>query len=167
MRKIWMVIALCIASLAIVFGWTAIGEIQKSADDASVQEIRRDSSEVWAVQTLQQMTIEEKIGQLFMTDVYSCRSEKHFQAVANLVKDYHIGGLIFMKGGPVRQAIMTNRLQEMAKTKLLIGMDAEWGLGMQLDSVPSFPRQMTLGSANKPEQVYAMGKDIARQMKLL
>lgn len=168
MRKVWILIALSCICIAIVFGFT-----EHEAKDRNLPTTKSKpdsfivSSEAWATQTLQQMTLDEKIGQLFMADAYSCRSEKHFKALANLVENHHIGGLIFMKGGPVRQAIMTNRLQAMAKTKLLIGMDAEWGLGMQLDSVPSFPRQMTLGSANKPEQVYAMGKDIARQMKLL
>lgn len=169
MRKIWIAFAFLSIGIAITLGFTGL---IKSPDRDSLQAISKADSvdnegEVWAANALKRMTLEEKIGQLFMADAYSCRSEKHFKTLANLVQNQHIGGLIFMKGGPVRQAIMTNRLQAMAKTKLLIGMDAEWGLGMQLDSVPSFPRQMTLGSANKPEQVYAMGKDIARQMKLL
>ncbi|MFY8033351.1 MAG: glycoside hydrolase family 3 N-terminal domain-containing protein, partial [Flexibacteraceae bacterium] len=156
MRKAWILIAISIVCIAIVFGFTEQAKDRNLPPTISKSDSLNISAEAWATQTLQQMTLEEKIGQLFMADAYSCRSEKHFKALANLVENHHIGGLIFMKGGPVRQAIMTNRLQSMAKTKLLIGMDAEWGLGMQLDSVPSFPRQMTLGSANKPEQVYAM-----------
>jgi beta-glucosidase-like glycosyl hydrolase len=167
MRKVWILIAISCVCIAIVFGFTEKAKDYTVPPTTSKKDSININAEAWATQTLQQMTLEEKIGQLFMADAYSCRSEKHFKVLANLVENHHIGGLIFMKGGPVRQAIMTNRLQALAKTKLLIGMDAEWGLGMQLDSVPSFPRQMTLGSANKPEQVYAMGKDIARQMKLL
>ncbi len=30
----------------------------------------------------------------------------------------------------------------------LIGMDAEWGLGMRLDSTYAFPWNMTLGAIN-------------------
>lgn len=169
MRKIWIAIAVLCSSLAIAFGLAGLSQNKESnqISGANNPDSAKNESQTWVANTLNNMSLDEKIGQLFMADAYSCRSEKHFATLANLVKEHHIGGLIFMKGGPVRQAIMTNRLQAIAKTKLLIGMDAEWGLGMQLDSVPCFPRQMTLGSANKPEQVYAMGKDIARQMKLL
>ena len=37
-------------------------------------------------------------------------------------------------GGPVRQAQLTNRYQQKSKVPLLIGIDAEWGLSMRLDS---------------------------------
>ena len=53
----------------------------------------------------------------------------------------------------------------MAKTPLLISIDAEWGLGMRLDSTVSFPLQMTLGAIQEDEIIFEMGSEIARHCK--
>lgn len=49
----------------------------------------------------------------------------------------------------------------------MIAMDAEWGLGMRLDSTISFPRQMMLGAIDNNQLIYTMGAEIARQMQRL
>jgi len=59
-------------------------------------------------------------------------------------KSWNVGGVCFFKGTPFRQAELTNRWQKNIQTPLLIGIDAEWGLGMRLDSAFTFPKQMTL-----------------------
>src|SRR5215217_5366061 len=78
-----------------------------------------------------------------------------------------LSGLIFMQGGPERQAILTNRYQQMAQVPLLLAMDAEWGLGMRLDSVISFPKQMMLGASDDTALAYALGMAVAYQCKRL
>src|SRR5690606_306680 len=70
-------------------------------------------------------------------------------------------------GGPVRQAHLTNRYQSLSKVPLFIAIDGEWGLGMRLDSVISYPKQITLGAITDNRYIYNMGAEIARQMKLL
>lgn len=62
---------------------------------------------------------------------------------------------------------MTNQLQAKSKIPLWIGMDAEWGLGMRLDSTMNFPKQMTLGAIQNNNFIYKMGAEIARQAKLI
>lgn len=126
-----------------------------------------ENSDEWAKRVFESMTLEQRIGQLFMVAAYSNKDEAHIAALEELVRNYHIGGLIFFQGGPVRQAMMCNRLQSAAQTPLLIGMDAEWGLSMRLDSTPGFPRQMTLGAIHDDQLIYEMGKEIARQFKRL
>jgi beta-N-acetylhexosaminidase len=84
-----------------------------------------------------------------MIAAYSNRDEKHFAQIEKLVRDYNLGGLIFMQGGPVRQAILTNRYQAAAQTPLMMAIDGEWGLSMRLDSTTIFPRQMTLGASTR------------------
>ncbi len=121
----------------------------------------------WAEKRLQKMTIDEKLGQLFMVAAYSNKSENHVKEIKELVNEYHIGGLIFFQGGPLRQAHLTNLYQKLAKTPLMIAMDAEWGLSMRLDSTVRYPWQMTLGAIQDEQLVYEMGKDIARQCKRL
>ncbi|MFT5915764.1 MAG: beta-glucosidase-like glycosyl hydrolase/CubicO group peptidase (beta-lactamase class C family) [Flammeovirgaceae bacterium] len=129
---------------------------------------RQETESAWVEQVFSKMSEEEKIGQLFMMAAYSNRDLAHQKHIESLITKYHIGGLIFMQGGPVKQAKLTNRYQSIAKIPLMISMDAEWGLGMRLrDSTISYPRQMTLGAIGDNKHIFAMGKEIARQCKRL
>lgn len=121
----------------------------------------------WAQIQLETMTLDQKLGQLFMVAAYSNKGEEHEKFIDNLVSKYHIGGLIFFQGGPVRQARLTNRYQRKAKTPLMIAMDAEWGLNMRLDSTVRYPWQMTMGAIQNEDLVYDMGKDLALQCQRL
>lgn len=132
-----------------------------------VYSLDQSQREKWADQTLKSMTLDEKIGQLFMVAAYSNRDKAHEESLAKLITENHIGGLIFFQGGPVRQALMQNRLQALSKIPLMIGMDAEWGLGMRLDSTMNFAKQMTLGAHPNGDLIYEMGAEIARQCKRL
>ncbi|MEX0884794.1 MAG: glycoside hydrolase family 3 N-terminal domain-containing protein, partial [Cyclobacteriaceae bacterium] len=119
----------------------------------------------WVDSVFHSMTFEERIGQLFMVAAYSNKGPEHKEEISRLIEEQHLGGLIFFQGGPVRQAHLSNHYQYISKTPLFIAMDAEWGLGMRLDSVLQFPKQMTLGAAEDDGLVYMMGKEIARQFK--
>ncbi len=123
----------------------------------------------WADSLLQTLSLEEKIGQLFMIAAWSDPKHKEYNPtqVANLIEQYHIGGIIFMQGSPGRQAILTNRYQSKSKIPLMLAMDAEWGLGMRLDSTISFPRQLTLGATCNDSLIYAFGKEMSYQLKRL
>lgn len=121
----------------------------------------------WADSVIQKMSLEEKIAQLMMVPAYSNQSNYPDPELTDLIKKYHVGGLIFFQGGPVRQARLTNYYQSVSEVPLLVAMDAEWGLGMRLDSTISYPYQMTLGALRNNELIYEMGRQIAQQMKLL
>jgi beta-glucosidase-like glycosyl hydrolase len=94
-------------------------------------------------------------------------SQNKIDSISALIQQYNVGGLCFFQGGPVRQAIQTNAYQSVAKTPLFIAIDAEWGLGMRLDSVESFPRQLSMGAFASSDLVYQMGAAIADQCKRL
>jgi len=121
----------------------------------------------WADSVLQTLSLKERIGQLYMVQAYSNQSEKSYAAVEKLIREYKIGGLIFFQGSPHAQAVLTNRYQAASKLPLFLAMDAEWGLGMRLDSTISFPRQMVLGASRDSASVYAMGREVARQLRRL
>lgn len=121
----------------------------------------------WVDSIYKKMTLKEKIGQLFMVDVFSNGTERDFEKVRTLIKEQKIGGLIFSKGGPVRQARLTNEFQDLSKTPLLIGMDAEWGLAMRLDSTYAFPWNMTLGAIENEKLAEEVGAQIAKHSKRL
>lgn len=119
----------------------------------------------WADSLLKALTIDEKIGQLFMVAAYSNRDAAHERELLQLISQYNIGGVIFFQGGPLRQAHMYNRLQSASRIPLWTGIDGEWGLSMRLDSTIRFPYQMTLGAIENDSLIYAMGAEIARQAK--
>jgi len=121
----------------------------------------------WSDSIFQTLTQEEKIAQLFMVAAFSAKDVENIKEIEVLVRQCRVGGLIFFKGYPYREAQLTNYYQSISKTPLMIGMDAEWGLAMRLDSVPSFPRQMALGAMENDSLVYQMGAEIARECKRL
>ncbi|PKP39099.1 MAG: hypothetical protein CVT98_03300, partial [Bacteroidetes bacterium HGW-Bacteroidetes-15] len=126
-----------------------------------------EAAQTWVDSVMNSLTLREKIAQLFMVAAYSNKDQNHINEISELVKDEKIGGLCFFQGGPVRQANLTNLYQSLANVPLIISMDAEWGLGMRLDSTLSYPRQMALGAMDDSRLIYHMGADIANQLKRL
>ena len=122
-------------------------------------------SNKWVDSVFQSLTPDERLGQLFMIAAYSNQGHKHQHKIKEEIAKNNIGGLIFMQGGPGRQARLLNEYQSLSKVPLLVSMDAEWGLGMRLDSTIHFPKQMTLGALQDNRYIYRMGQEIARQCK--
>lgn len=125
------------------------------------------SQKEWVDSVFESMTPQQRLGQLFMVAAYSNKSEEHYAKIDSLIVNYNLGGLIFFQGGPLRQARLTNRYQALARIPLWIGMDAEWGLGMRLDSTLAFPKQMTLGAIKDNDLIYKMGLEVAYQCRRL
>ncbi|MDD3893034.1 MAG: glycoside hydrolase family 3 N-terminal domain-containing protein, partial [Bacteroidales bacterium] len=138
-----------------------------SAENAGLENLASEEAQSWVDSVMNSLTLRQKIAQLFMVAAYSNGSQEHIDEISELVRDEKIGGLCFFQGGPVRQAQQTNYYQSLAEVPLLISMDAEWGLGMRLDSATSYPRQMMLGAMDDNRLVYHMGTDIGKQLKRL
>eukprot|EP01132_Coremiostelium_polycephalum_P001043 gene1043-1324_t len=145
----------------------SVSEARQSLVDTGMLSTPSLTKENWVTYQLQRLTLEERIGQLFMVAAYSNKDEAHHEFIENLIQQYHIGGLIFFQGEPVKQATLSNRYQKKAQVPLLIAMDAEWGLGMRLQNTISYPRNMALGAVQNHQLIYEMGAEIARQLKLL
>ncbi|MBR9757231.1 MAG: serine hydrolase [Algicola sp.] len=125
------------------------------------------AQEKWVDSVYTHMTLNEKIGQLFMVQVFSDKGIRHENLIIQQVANNHIGGVIFSTGDPIRQAQLNNRLQAAAKVPLLVGMDAEWGLSMRLDDTYAFPWNMTLGAVNDNALIEQTGKHIGEHCKRL
>ena len=121
----------------------------------------------WVDSVYNTLALEEKFGQLFMVAAYSNKDFAHYNAIDKLIQENKIGGLIFFQGGPVRQAKLTNRFQSKSKTPLFIGIDAEWGLGMRLDSTYHYPWNMTLGAIQDMNLLEKVGVQMGEQSKRL
>ena len=121
----------------------------------------------WVDSIYNAMSVKERIGQLFMVQVQSAHSTKQNDKIVELIKSEAIGGIIYSKGGPYRQAKLNNQLQAASKLPLLIGMDAEWGLSMRLDSTYAFPWNMTLGAITDNALIEQTGRQIGEHCKRL
>jgi beta-glucosidase-like glycosyl hydrolase/CubicO group peptidase (beta-lactamase class C family) len=121
----------------------------------------------WADSVMTTLSLEEKIAQLFWIAVTANGTPDATHQAAKMVEHYQPGGIIFFKSSPEKVALLGNYLNRLSRLPLFAAIDAEWGLGMRLDSTVSYPRQMTLGAIQDQSLLYAMGRDIGRQMKRL
>ena len=123
------------------------------------------SQEKWVDSILSSMTIDEKIGQLFMIQAYSNLDSVHENEIKEMIEEYHVGNLIFMQGTPIKQAQLTNTYQSLSKIPLMIGFDGEWGLDMRLQNTYRFPWNMTLGAIQDNTLVRKFGEHLGRHAK--
>lgn len=121
----------------------------------------------WVDSLSQQMSLDEKVGQLFMVAAYTNKDSVHEKEIENLIAKEKIGGLIFMQDNAEKQVELANRYQNLSKYPLLIGMDAEWGLAMRLKNTHRFPWAITLGAVQNNDLVYQMGKKIAEHLAMV
>lgn len=119
----------------------------------------------WVDSVFATLSKEQKVGQLMVIRAHSNLGKEHVDEVVELINKYNVGGLCFFQGGPVRQANLTNYYQSIAKTPLMVCIDAEWGLGMRLDSVINLPRQLMLGAVQDGALAYEYGRLIGEQCK--
>lgn len=117
----------------------------------------------WVDSVYNTMSVDDKVGQLFMPIVEPNSSWK--SRIAGYIENYKVGGLLFSKGTLVQQADITNYAQEISKIPLLISLDGEWGLSMRLQDAPRYPRNLVIGAISENETVKKYGEEIARQCK--
>ncbi|MEZ7515941.1 glycoside hydrolase family 3 N-terminal domain-containing protein [Flavobacterium frigidarium] len=140
-------------------------DIDNSLDDVRIVEPANvfNQRKIWVDSVYNSMSLDEKLGQLFMVAAYSNKGASHSSAIQNLISNYKIGGLIFFQGGPLRQANLTNSYQASSKIPLFIGNDAEWGLSMRLDSTYTYPWNMTLGAIQDMKLIEKLGNQMGKQ----
>lgn len=118
----------------------------------------------WVDSVYYNLSLQERFGQLLMVRANQSH-ENYFKEIDTYIKNYGIGGVCFFSNGPEKQLHQTQIWQDSSKIPLMISIDAEWGLGMRLDSTISYPFQMTLGSIQNDSLIYEMGKQIGRDCK--
>lgn len=154
-----------IISLIALFFISTVGSLQAQTNPLQTKDF--EAQQKWVDSIYNSMTLQEKIGQLYMVQVFSNQDEPTKNKVVKLILDQKIGGIIYSKGDPVSQAKLNNELQAASKVPLLIGMDAEWGLSMRLDSTYAFPWNMTLGAIQDNDLVEQTGRYIGEHCKRL
>ncbi|NDB53230.1 MAG: serine hydrolase, partial [Chitinophagaceae bacterium] len=129
------------------------------------QSAREKAQQKWVDSVFNSLTPEQRIAQLMVIRAHSNLGPDHIAKVEQDIRNYNVGALCFFQGGPVRQALLTNQYQAMAKTPLMITIDGEWGLGMRLDSVDKFPYQLSLGAVQDRSLLYRIGLAMGEQCK--
>ncbi|MFH0865788.1 MAG: glycoside hydrolase family 3 N-terminal domain-containing protein [Bacteroidota bacterium] len=127
------------------------------------QHVQEDS--LWVDSVFKTLNPDERITQLFMVSLSTTGDNYYFENVAKTICTYKTGGVIFFKRNVKKTAKWINALQNQADVPLLVGIDAEWGLSMRLDSTPAFPRQLTLGAIQNDSLIYQMGLEIGKECK--
>ena len=125
------------------------------------------ASKHWVDSVFKKLNKRERIAQLMIVRAHSNWDAQKLNEAEKLITDYKIGGICFFQGGPVRQANVTNHFQHISKVPLLMCIDAEWGIGMRLDSVTSLPHQLMLGATQNAQLAYEYGNLIGKQCKRL
>ena len=123
------------------------------------------AQEKWVDSILNSMTVDQKMGQLFMIQAYSNLDTVHENKIKEMIQKYHVGNLIFMQGTPSKQVQLTNTYQSLSKIPLMIGFDGEWGLDMRLQNTYKFPWNMTLGAIQDNTLIRKFGEHLGRHAK--
>lgn len=123
------------------------------------------SEKKWVDSVYTSLTLEEKVSQLFINWVSPEQSD--FNVIRKLVEEDKIGGLIFSIGTTNSHIEWLNKFQTIAKTPLLVAMDAEWGPSQRLTDVFAHPWNMTLGAIQDNSLVRDISKRMAEQNKAL
>ena len=124
-----------------------------------------DTDSTWVDSVFKSLTPDQRIAQIFIIRAFSDKDSVYKDSLINLIRKWNPGGVCFFKGGVRRQASLTNAIQHIAQTPLLIAIDAEYGLGMRLDSAFSFPRAMTLGALPDDSLIGELGAQIAKDCR--
>ncbi len=159
--KVLIFIPIIIIFINLLFNCSKVQARKKTGEDPNFLTVKTK----WVDSLMQTMTLDEKIGQLFMIDAKSNASEKDKKKIISYIKKYKPGGICFFKGSPVAQAKLTNYYQSQSKIPMLIAGDYEWGLSMRLDSTVRYPRQMLMGAVQNKRLIYSFGIETGRQLK--
>jgi beta-N-acetylhexosaminidase len=135
--------------------------------------------EKWAEKTLRKMSLEEKVGQVFMiwvrADFLNANSPTYLQLLDSMHK-YHIGGYamtvlweppFLYRSEPYEAAELLNRLQEQSRLPLLVAADFERGVTMRLHGATTFPHAMSFGAAGKADYAEAFGRITAQESRAI
>lgn len=141
------------------------GQIELSQLNSNHELIRAINREIWVDSVLKTMTMDEKIGQLFIIRAHSDKNREYHLQIKSQIEKYKVGGLCFFQGSPTKQIALINEYNAAANFPLFVAIDGEWGVGMRIDSALNFPKQMTLGATNDSALVYKIGRSIGQQCK--
>jgi beta-N-acetylhexosaminidase len=150
------------------------------ADEVAAAAAANDPAGVrWADRTLREMSLEEKVGQLFMVwakvDFMNFGGPDYVK-LRDAMKKYHLGafgitspmdGGLLLKGSPLDAAALTNQLQRDSDLPLFFAADFERGLPMRFHGGTVFPHAMAIGATGRSEYAYQFGRISAAEARAI
>jgi beta-N-acetylhexosaminidase len=133
----------------------------------------------WAEKTLHKLTLEEKVGQVFMIwcrasflnvenpEYLQWREEMQKYHVGSFAMTVHVDGPYLLRSEPYEAAELLNRLQTDSKLPLLFAADFERGVSMRLLGTTVFPHAMAFGGDGKMEDAEAFGNITALEARAI
>lgn len=140
------------------------------SEDAQISPRLSYSSDVDVDSLLAEMSLQEKISQLFIVPAYGSfinENEPRYHRLKRLVSEKKVGGIIFMQGDIYGQAVMTNELQQLSDIPLWITQDMEFGAAMRVRGTTRFTPAMGIAAGQDPNNAYLKGKITAREANAL
>lgn len=154
--------------------------VQAKDDFQKPAPVRLDKDgEKWAQKSLKKMTLEQKVGQMFIiwsrAEFLNVNSPE-YKMLREQMHKYHLGGFgltvryddgFLYKNEPLEAAMVTNQLQRDAEFPLIFAADFERGLGMRLNEVTTFPHAMALGATSNVEYARESGRITAQEARAI
>lgn len=141
----------------------------------------------WVDSTLSGLSLEEKVGQLFVAELVPLfTNEDHpaYRYALDMVRQYHVGTFILGGGNVLDIPMITNKLQNASRVPLLINGDLEAGMTYMhpwrlsrgwTERLPryiagggtQFPSQMAIGATGNTAYAYELGRITAREARAI
>ncbi|HKJ44299.1 MAG TPA: glycoside hydrolase family 3 N-terminal domain-containing protein, partial [Balneolales bacterium] len=122
---------------------------------------RKDADSVQVQKILDNMSLRQKVGQLFITYArghFRNEDTPEFKRIKRLITKEDIGGIIFFDGNIYGQAMLTNKLQKLSHIPLWITEDMEFGPAMRIHGSTRFPPAMAIAATGNPNYAYQVGR---------
>lgn len=152
-------------SCILVFIFGCVGYLQAQFSPKNITKDLDKKAAKYADSLYAKLSMDERIGQLYIVALYTNKDPNHISGVRKLVEQERIGGIILMQDDAEQEIALVNEFQKKSRVPMLFGMDAEWGLYQRIKTAHKFPWAMTLGAIQDNNLVYEMASKIAEDAK--
>ena len=152
-------------SCILVFIFGCVGYLQAQFYPKNITKDLDKKAAKYADSLYAKLSMDERIGQLYIVALYTNKDQNHISGVRKLVEQERIGGIILMQDDAEQEIALVNEFQKKSRVPMLFGMDAEWGLYQRIKTAHKFPWAMTLGAIQDNGLVYEMASKIAEDAK--
>ena len=152
-------------SCILVFIFGCVGYLQAQFSPKNITKDLDKKAVKYADSLYAKLSMDERIGQLYIVALYTNKDQNHISGVRKLVEQERIGGIILMQDDAEQEIALVNEFQKKSRVPMLFGMDAEWGLYQRIKTAHKFPWAMTLGAIQDNNLVYEMASKIAEDVK--
>ena len=152
-------------SCILVFIFGCVGYLHAQFSPKNITKDLDKKAVKYADSLYAKLSMDERIGQLYIVALYTNKDQNHISGVRKLVEQERIGGIILMQDDADQEIALVNEFQKKSRVPMLFGMDAEWGLYQRIKTAHKFPWAMTLGAIQDNNLVYEMASKIAEDAK--